>query len=216
MEPPPVPGQAKAAAAPKKAPPPLPRPLPDPDEGQEQTSLQHMQALGTHYVPDGQPPRLPDVASTSSLDDDPVHVRHELQEDLPVFETDAGEARHEPLVPIRGDGGGGVRSGSRHVQAPYLERDDVGTFAIYIGNWSGHRREELTWNHIRADLIARNPAQVLLAQEVNMAFHRRAPEPDTTCTRGHGAKHGHVQRSGSRNGTPGQLGPLESLLHEST
>ena len=73
MAPPAVPGPATASSAStalllqrrrKKAPPPVPLApapatgLPNPQEVKEQTSLQGIQGLGCHFVPDSAPPRV--------------------------------------------------------------------------------------------------------------------------------------------------------------
>ena len=78
----------------------------------------------------------------------------------------------EPPISIHGSGAGssGVFSGGREVLMPYLARDDVGSFGIYVGNWSGRRKKQVVNDHIAADLIARNAAQIMIAQEVGPKF----------------------------------------------
>ena len=105
---------------------------------------------------------------SSLADDSPRNGRQETQEIRTIA---------EPPIPIRGRGAGssgagssGVFSGRREVISPYLSRDDVGSFGIYVGNWSGRRRRQVVNDHIAADLIARNAAQILIAQEVDPQF----------------------------------------------
>ena len=85
----------------------------------------------------------------------------------------------EPPIPIHGRGAGssGVFSGGREVVMPYLARDDVGSFGIYVGNWSGRRRKQVVNDHIAADVIARNAAQIMLAQEVDAKFVEALLDP---------------------------------------
>ena len=61
-------------------------------------------------------------------------------------------------------------SNGRRVQNPYKDREDIGSYGIYVGNWSGRRKKQVVNDHIAADLVARNPAQILLAQEVDPEF----------------------------------------------
>ena len=76
--------------------------------------------------------------------------------------------------------------GGRVVKAPYIQRRDIGSFGLYAGNWGGPSRAALITEHLYHDIILRNPAQVLVAQEVDDAFaellknptsQRRAPIP---------------------------------------
>ena len=106
----------------------------------------------------------------TSLDEDPVFERPgELVPDSGIFETDAEHTVLDAAVDTHGRGGR-VTCGGRVVHQPYDRRDDMGFFGIYMGNLSGHRRLKLVNDHIAADLIARNPAQVLIAQEVDPHF----------------------------------------------
>ena len=89
-----------------------------------------------------------------------------------------------------GGGGEGTKSGGeaststavyshgRVVHNPYSHRDDVGAYGIYVGNWSGRRKLQVVNNHIAADLVARNPAQVILAQEVDRDFVKTLGDPE--------------------------------------
>ena len=71
-----------------------------------------------------------------------------------------------------------VYTGGRLVLMPYLEREDVGTYGIYVGNWSGRRKLQIVNDHLGADLIARNAAQVLIAQEVDPMFIAALRDPE--------------------------------------
>ena len=46
-----------------------------------------------------------------------------------------------------------------------------------MGNWSGRRKLQLVNDHIAADLVVRNPAQILLAQEVDNKFIETLQDP---------------------------------------
>ena len=133
-----------------------------------------MFAPGTY----GAPPLNVIDDETSSLDEDPVHEVSEMQPDSGIFETDAIQTVNPAPIDTHDCG---VRRqkgvGGRIVQQPYLDRDDVGAYGIYVGNWSGRRRLQYVNNHIAADLIARNPAQVLLAQEVDRRFIDTLQDP---------------------------------------
>ena len=128
-----------------------------------------MFAPGTY----GSPPLNVIQEETSSIDEDPTHVVSELQPDSGVYETDAIQVVNPAPIDthdcgvkkkvVRGADG-------RIVKEPYLDRDDIGSYGVYVGNWSGRRKLQVVNNHIAADLIARNPAQVLLAQEVDRTF----------------------------------------------
>ena len=109
-----------------------------------------------------------------------------------------------PSVPIRGSGSGGQALGAsaaaaasaadkpvttsmgRRVRVPNRERDDIGSYGLYVGNWSGRRKHETMSLHIKVDLIARSPAQVLLACEVDEASTKGIQNPHAHSTRGNG------------------------------
>ena len=131
------------------------------------------------FVPGAHGDTAPVVdGETSSLDNDPPHERTEMQEDSGVFETDAINVIYEAPVDTHGRGGRRVRgAGGRRVKKPYVDRDDIGSYGIYVGNWSGRRKEKLVNDHIAADLVARNPAQILLAQEVDSQFVETLLDP---------------------------------------
>ena len=76
----------------------------------------------------------------------------------------------QPKAPTLGAGG-------RVVRVPCRERDDSGTFGLYCGNWGGHRKMVAAQQHLFQDLIGRNPAQVLAAQEVDPKFARALSHP---------------------------------------
>ena len=100
-------------------------------------------------------PREVDPAETSSLDNDSQH--DPARADDGAFETQSVHEIHDPPNPIRGSGGRGVFSGGREVQAPYLERSDIGSYGIYVGNWSGRRRERAINEHIASYLAVLHP-----------------------------------------------------------
>ena len=79
----------------------------------------------------------------------------------------AASAAHEPVTTSMG----------RRVWVPNRERDDIGAYGLYVGNWSGRRKHETMNLHIKADLIARSPAQVLMACEVDEAFTQELQNP---------------------------------------
>ena len=135
------------------------------------------------------PPKVVEQEETSSLAEDSVHVeRGEEVEDTMAQETQeihdvqpapidvtatAVQEEEQPAEEITRGGGGsgsGVFSGKREVKAPFQNRDDIRSYGIYLGNWSGRRNSQTVNDHIAADLVARNPAQVLMAQEVDAAF----------------------------------------------
>ena len=118
----------------------------------------------------------------SSLAEDTEYERSDLLEDSGRCETQ--EVREVQKAPVdthgRGAAFSGVYSGGRRVQSPYSERQDVGGFGIYVGNWSGRRKMQLINDHLGADLIARNAAQILIAQEVDPKFIASLREPGSS------------------------------------
>jgi hypothetical protein len=68
-------------------------------------------------------------------------------------------------------------SGGRRVAKPLNSRTDIGSYGLYQGNWSGRRRYLNVRQHIMHDLILRNPAQVLCAQEVDLEFFQALHSP---------------------------------------
>ena len=134
-----------------------------------------------------------DVAS--SLDEDSEYERcspsRELIPDSGHCETqEVSEVNVAPLdvsaPPVTDTRGCGEASSSgvwcrgRLVQHPYLQRDDVGSYGVYVGNWSGRRKLAVINDHIAADLIARNPAQILIAQEVDQQFIKALRDPESS------------------------------------
>ena len=114
--------------------------------------------------------------STSSLDNDTeigsaAATDYETNEVREVFSPRATDN-----VDVDGDttvtGYGG-----RLVKEPYMHRRDVGSFGLYMGNWGGPSRAALIEQHLYHDIILRNPAQVLVAQEVDEAFAELLTNP---------------------------------------
>ena len=100
--------------------------------------------------------------------------RTELHDDTAIVETEAEHYIYAPPVDINGhEAGSGVVCAGRRVLEPYLERPDIGTFAIYVANLGGRRKKERTNDHITADVVVRNPAQVIVAQEVGQSSSTR-------------------------------------------
>ena len=120
-------------------------------------------------------------ASSSLADDPEMEARTDMQEDMGVFETDAIHKTHNAPIDTHGDGA--VRrtqirgAGGRLVRVPYRERLDIGMYGIYVGNWSGRRRLQEVNDHIAADVVARCPAQIILAQEVDGTFVETLRDP---------------------------------------
>ena len=134
-------------------------------------------------------PRLRGAAmslSASSLDEDSEYERRDGHEDSGHCETQEVREVNEAPLPVtdtHGCGGAwssGVWCRGRMVQSPFLQRDDVGGYGVYIGNWSGKRRMAVINDHIAADLIARNPAQILIAQEVDQTFIKALRDPESS------------------------------------
>ena len=68
--------------------------------------------------------------------------------------------------------GGGAEVGRR-----YRDRNDIGNFGVYLGNWGGHKTLEEVRDHILTDLISRGPASVIMACEVDEAFIAALRDP---------------------------------------
>ena len=62
------------------------------------------------------------------------------------------------------------RDKSRFVHTPHGSRDDIGSFGVYQGNWGGRRKSVSLRNHIIDDIVVKNPAHILCAQEVDQEF----------------------------------------------
>ena len=116
---------------------------------------------------------------TSSLENDSQHDP-EKDSQLGAFETQSVHSIHDAPDPIRGCGGSGVYSRGREVQEPYKERQDVGAWAVYVANWGGRRKERALNNHSASDLVARSPAQIVLAQEVDPKLIRTLEDPSAS------------------------------------
>ena len=119
-----------------------------------------------------------DWEASSSLAEDPfLHDRTDMHQDMDVFETDALHGTH--LAPIDTHGDGAVRKkqlrghDGRIVLFPYRGRLGIGTYGIYVGNWSGRRR--LSW----VNVVARCPAQIMLPQQVDHRFVHTLRDPPT-------------------------------------
>ena len=117
-----------------------------------------------------------------SAAEDSEYEPSDLRPDSGLVETQEIRIVNEPPIPIRGGGAAssGVFCGAREVLAPYLQRDDVGSVGVYIGNWSGRRRKQVINDHIAADLIARNAAQIMMAQEVDQQFIQALLDPSSS------------------------------------
>ena len=126
----------------------------------------------------------PASSPASSLDEDSEHEgRDELVPDSGHCETQ--EVREVRVAPLDTHGCGGASSSGvwcrgRMVQSPHAQRDDVGCYGVYVGNWSGRRKLAVINDHIGADLIARNPAQILIAQEVDPRFIAALRDPGSS------------------------------------
>ena len=154
----------------------------------------------THLVQARLNPRLWGVAMAlfvdpldeipSSLDEDSEYERREMWPDSLGETQEIREVNNAPLdcnaPPVTdthacgGASSSGVWCRGRLVHNPFPERDDVGRYGVYIGNWSGRRKLAVINNHIAADLIARNPAQILIAQEVDQQFIKALRDPESS------------------------------------
>ena len=55
---------------------------------------------------------------------------------------------------------------NRQIHEPFKNRDDVGSFGVYQGNWNGRRKEAWLREHIAEDVVLQCPANILCAQDV--------------------------------------------------
>lgn len=60
----------------------------------------------------------------------------------------------------------------RQVHEEFRNRDDVGTFGVYQGNWGGNRQNARLHNHVRTDVALNAPTHIVTAQEVDPDFAR--------------------------------------------
>ena len=119
----------------------------------------------------GEPVEVDEASEqASSLAEDTETERNDLREDTGLVESNAIRVRQDIDTHGGGATGSGVFCDGREVIAPYRSRDDIGHFGLYLGNWSGRRKLQVINDHIGADLIARNAAQVMMAQEVDQQF----------------------------------------------
>ena len=152
---------------------------------------------GTHTVaPPMEPDEVEDAASASILAND-TDIQSAEADD---FETIAQKQVFSPRAEAEDDDtaeGTILGWGDRVVKSPYVRRSDIGSFGLYAGNWGGPSRAALIEQHIYHDLILRNPAQVLVAQEVDEIFAEILRNPaagnkqiwtGASCIRGGGAK----------------------------
>ena len=65
----------------------------------------------------------------------------------------------------------------REVLDPFLQRDDVGKYAVYQGNWGGRKRMEQVNNHLLYDIVVDCKCQVVCAQEVDVGFIEQMKDP---------------------------------------
>ena len=107
---------------------------------------------------------LVDGATTAVTEDT------EVVDDSPV--TDAA-----PEAPEEEDEAAGTSAASAGAQADAHRELVDGSAGIYVGNWSGRRKKEKCNRHIYADLIVRNPAQILLCLEVDLEFIEALRDP---------------------------------------
>ena len=121
--------------------------------------------------------RSPSVSTTGLTADDEVDDAHAVtaffQPQGPMYYMDAAP-------PVGGSASGDVARGiyGRVVREPYLARDDVGSYGLYVGNWGGNSSITVIRHHIWRDLILRCPAQILVAQEVTGQFARLLQNPE--------------------------------------
>ena len=98
------------------------------------------------------------------------------------------------------------RDKSRFVHTPHGSRDDIGSFGVYQGNWGGRRKSVSLRNHIIDDIVVKNPAHILCAQEEDKEFIRALKDPasrykkaavdgEDGCSRGRGESSGTQERS---------------------
>ena len=146
--------------------------------------LREREARGALPLPPPPPPPPPyydedEVDYAADTEDSDVELDPELpnQEEETESDKDDPAAASADTASASADihGGGGrltVRCGKREVVAPHEQRNDVGTYGIYVGNWGGKLQRTNEWmgNHIARDVIACNPAGVLMASQVDHDF----------------------------------------------
>ena len=125
--------------------------------------------------------------NASELEEDTDYVGRSDREDSGHCETrEIRSVNKAPLDVFPDTHGCGEASSSgvwcrgRMVHNPFRARDDVGGYGVYVGNWSGRRKLAVINDHIAADLIARNPAQILIAQEVDEKFIAALLDPESS------------------------------------
>ena len=67
--------------------------------------------------------------------------------------------------------------GGRQICQEFLKRDDIGSLSICQANWGGERKAATMNLHTAHDIIAKSPANVFTAQEVDQPFIRLMAEP---------------------------------------
>ena len=92
----------------------------------------------------------------------------------PILQPSEGERRPAPAR-------AGI--GNREVLEPFLERDDVGKYAVYQGNWGGHKSMVAVNEHILYDLVVNCKCQVVCAQEVDKQFIDKMHDPHSAPTK---------------------------------
>ena len=129
----------------------------------------------------GEPVEVDEASEqASSLAEDSETEKNDLREDTGFVESNAFRVSQDVDTHGGGATGSGVWSDGREVIAPYRSRGDIGHFGIYLGNWSGRRKLRVINDHIGADLIARNAAQVMMAQEVDQQFIEALRDPTSS------------------------------------
>ena len=74
------------------------------------------------------------------------------------------EEAAEPNTKVFLPGPPPVFCGSRPVKSPHLQREDVGSYGILVGNWGGIRHNNALQTHIDNDLKS-GPASIIILQE---------------------------------------------------
>ena len=119
-----------------------------------------------------------EVAAVSGCDQDSTA---DEEGPLPGDVEDWGDPQRAPILqpseggrrPAPARAGMGIRE----VQEPFLERDDVGKYAVYQGNWGGHKKIVAVNESIRYDLVVNCKCQVVCAQEVDMQLIDKMHDP---------------------------------------